>query len=85
MPYIKKDKREGLLESTVHELMELTDPGDINFVISSLTWKIFEKNKSYATANMLVGVLECVKQELYRRPVSRYEDIKIGQNGDLDV
>jgi hypothetical protein len=31
----------------------------------------------------LVGVLECAKQELYRRILIPYEDAKIELNGDV--
>jgi len=32
----------------------------------------------------MIGVLECVKQEFYRRKVAPYEDIKIIENGDIE-
>jgi hypothetical protein len=35
------------------------------------------------THHNVVGVLECCKLELYRRLVSKYEDIKILLNGDV--
>ncbi len=38
---------------------------------------------NYSKANELVGVLECVKQEFYRRQVVPYEEEKIRENGDL--
>jgi len=44
---------------------------------------IRDKRKCYQTYNDVIGVLECIKQELYRRFVSKYEDLKIKQNGDI--
>jgi hypothetical protein len=86
MPYIPKDNRHDLLESSIHELMNLEmSSGDMNFIISSLIWSKFNKNKKYATANELMGILECVKMEFYRRMVAPYEDMAIQKNGDLDV
>jgi hypothetical protein len=41
------------------------------------------KPKTYTEYNALVGVLECVKQEFYRRAVSSYEDKKKEGNGDV--
>ena len=53
------------------------------YIISTIIWKSFEKQMNYSKANELVGVLECVKQEFYRRQVVPYEEEKIGENGDL--
>jgi hypothetical protein len=86
MPYITKNQREfyspflGVLRD---RLIDNPNPGEINYCLSSVIWSIFEDNKSYATANMLLGVLEAVKQEFYRRQVAPYEDAKQQENGDL--
>jgi hypothetical protein len=40
-------------------------------------------NKSYFSYNEVVGVLECVKLEMYRRLVAPYEDRKCKENGDV--
>jgi len=59
------------------------DVGHVNYVISNIIWKLFDANKKYKTANDLLGVLDAVKQEFYRRKVSIYEDEKIIENGDI--
>ena len=90
MPYIKKEKR-AKIDRSVHDLLnclhdsQTGEPnvGETNYAISSLIWWLFEYKKSYSTANNLIGVLECVKQEFYRRRVAPYEDEKIKENGDL--
>ena len=41
------------------------------------------KGRSYATFNEVVGVLECAKQEFYRRVVAGYEQEKFVANGDV--
>lgn len=92
MPYIKKDEREvydpqidALIEQLTH-FGENRAPvvGHVNYVISKLIWGIFEKNgPSYTLGNNLMGVLECVKQEYYRRQLAPYEDEKSVENGDL--
>ena len=88
MPYIKQNDRQHLDEALVRQARLLItnedlSPGDLNYIISTIIWKAFEKNTSYTKANELVGVLECVKQEFYRRQVVPYEEEKIGENGDL--
>lgn len=91
MPYIKKQDRthyDQLIDDAVETLTNSNGTaiaGDINYVISSILWKIFEKNKNYATANGLIGVLECIKLEMYRRQVAPYEDKKVIENGDVGV
>ena len=37
----------------------------------------------YFYLNRAMGVLECIKQEFYRRVAAPYEDIKIVENGDV--
>lgn len=75
MPYIKPKDR-GLAR------VNPTTAGELNY---KLTWliDIYFKNKglSYATANEVIGVLECCKLELYRRIIGPYEDLKMEENG----
>ena len=39
----------------------------------------------YEEYNSVVGVLESVKLEFYRRAVAAYEDNKIVENGDISL
>jgi hypothetical protein len=57
--------------------------GDLNYIVSSIIWTLFDVNPSYTRGNELVGVLECIKQEFIRRRLNGYEDSKIKENGDL--
>ena len=87
MPYIKKEDRLKF-KDTLTEVIGIleengTKVGEINYVISTIIWELFKSNPSYTTANNLIGVLECVKQEFIRRKLNQYEDKKIAQNGDL--
>ena len=41
------------------------------------------KEVSYKNIAMATGVLENIKQELYRRVASKYEDKKILASGDI--
>jgi broad-specificity NMP kinase len=98
MPYIKKEDRTKY-DALIKEITDLLINGDyfeqshpsrnevkvgeVNYIISSIIWEIFKKERSYTMGNNLVGVLECVKQEFYRRQLSNYEDEKIKENGDI--
>ena len=89
MPYIKQEDRpkfEEGIKQLLHDL-PLTNNGlkrgELNYVISSIVWRIFEQHPSYTLANDLHGVLECVANEFYRRKVAPYEDLKIKENGDI--
>jgi hypothetical protein len=79
MPYIKN--RRDFLE--VHP-REAENAGELNFALTSILCSyIHNKGPSYQTYNEVIGVLECAKQELYRRIVGKYEDQKIRENGDV--
>lgn len=90
MPYVKQEIRDKInsdISSFTHalhcEFGRDVNPGILNYVFSSIIRELFDKNPCYSTANDLMGVLECVKQEFYRRKVAPYEDEKIKENGDL--
>jgi len=87
MPYIRKEERPKF-NPLIDELAKvlLTDEqalaGNLNYVVSSLLRRL-SKNLRYVRINELMGVLECVKQEYYRRIAAVYEDEKIRTNGDV--
>lgn len=57
--------------------------GKLNYIISKLLDGLCDKNRGYAHINRVVGVLECVKLEFYRRIAASYEDQKIIENTDV--
>jgi hypothetical protein len=84
MPYIKKLDRE-MIDPLLSELTEinLTD-GDLNYIFTKLILNSLSKDKvNYQNLQNKIGMLECCKQELYRRLLSIYEDKKIVENGDV--
>lgn len=87
MPYIEMDERRRYEYAIGEIVTKLTPerPGDINYVISSIVWRVLKRKISYANANSIMGVLECLKLELYRRVIGPYEDTKITdpKNGDI--
>jgi len=61
-------------------------PGTLNYIITRLCdyWcRDWEGEANYEKYNTVIGVLECVKQELYRRQIAPYEDKKCEENGDV--
>ena len=45
--------------------------------------KVYGPALRYADHNEVVGLLNCVQQEFYRRFTAPYEDLKIEEQGDL--
>ena len=80
MPYVDKETREKLDNGTDPE-----NAGELNYVITCLVdrYLVQKGPLRYAHLNEVIGVLECAKQELYRRVVSTYEDKKIIESGDV--
>ena len=99
MPYIKKDKRklyDPMIQLLVTEFLRQKIPsgystppkyslpvGDINYVVSSILFRLFEEESSYTRGNEIVGAVECIKQEFIHRILNCYEDEKIKENGDI--
>jgi len=88
MPYIKQVDR-ILLDQKLNELINTlfnnssndSKDGMINYIVSRIIDRMY--SPSYHQYNRAIGVLECIKQEFYRRKVAPYEDLKIQQNGDI--
>ncbi|MCP4651651.1 MAG: hypothetical protein GY853_16440 [PVC group bacterium] len=83
MPYITKHDRDLLagLQITFEHLMPVCHIGEINFLITDML--LCTKPETYQDFNELIGLLECVKLEFYRRAVAIYEDKKKEENGDV--
>lgn len=80
MPYIDQDARK-LLDD--HGRVPLK-PGELNYKLSQIVRSyIAMRGKSYTIYNDVIGVLECLKLELYRRQIGQYEDAKMSENGDV--
>lgn len=85
MPYISQNSRERIdpyiefLKDAVHT------PGDLNYAITQLSRSFLTPlpGSTYEEVALVTGVLENVKQEMYRRHASPYEDSAIERNGDV--
>lgn len=88
MPYIDKEDRKKLDEAVDGVVEKFVGGafadslGNLNYVISRIVAGCIGK-PSYSKIAMATGVLENVKQELYRRMAAPYEDRKILENGDI--
>jgi len=85
MPYISQEARQQykkILEKI--KKTGIATAGDLNYILTSIA-NIYlnESGECYKTYNEIIGVLECAKQEYYRKNVAPYEDIKIELNGDV--
>lgn len=88
MPYIDADRREDF--SINDDFVPVPEtPGELNYVLTTavknyIELRNFEQGRiSYADYNEIIGVLECMKQEIYRRLIVPYEEKKIAENGDV--
>ena len=87
MPYINQEERKKMIDEIrdlAYTIGESPHPGQVNFAISKLLYYLYFHNKSisYKNINEVIGILECTKQELYRR-LAFYEDDKCEVNGDV--
>lgn len=78
MPYIKQEDKYRVLEDGP------SSPGELNYAITVLCRDYLGLGGvNYTNINTVIGVLECAKQEFYRRVAVPYEDQKIKENGDV--
>lgn len=81
MPYIKQTERDAFPDESLWPTP--VDEGQLNYVITRLCLRYLGPSPRYGDFNQVIGVLECAKQELYRRMVAPYETKKIAENGDV--
>jgi hypothetical protein len=88
MPYISQELRNDVdpyIDKLNKFLMYVNEDkidGIMNYVITSLMKSQYDAGH-YQQYNSAVGVLECVKLELYSRVIRPYEDKKCQENGDV--
>jgi hypothetical protein len=96
MPYINEEERSEL-DSAIEQLADvigdnrtnLDNPHDFSNYLGRINYcftrilMLLLKEVSYKKIAMATGVLENIKQELYRRVAENYEDKKIAQHGDV--
>ncbi len=88
MPYIPRNERkqyQEILDSLASLVPQdrMQRPGHMNYIVSLLVEKVYGKQLRYADHNEVVGFLQCIALEFYRRKTAPYEDIKVAEEGDL--
>jgi hypothetical protein len=92
MPYIiwhDRLKYDAAIDKLIDSLAGINhdhppEPGDLNYCLSRIIWYLWEISPCYSTGAEIIGALECVKQEFYRRQVAPHEDEACRRNGDLE-
>ncbi len=88
MPYIKKEDR-AVYQDSINRLAEAVPddrtarPGHMNYIVSLLIERVYGPQMRYCDHNEVLGFLEGIKAEFYRRKTAPYEDEKIVSEGDL--
>jgi len=89
MPYIKPERREDIHvnKGKISEIIRMSSirtAGELNFAITTLCIDYLDlKGLSYQNINEIIGVLECAKQEFYRKVAVPYEEEKELENGSI--
>ena len=83
MPYIPACRRVEIRDGVTPQ-----NAGELNFKITSIILEyLYELNPSepsgYSDYNEVLGVLDCVGRELYRKVVAKHEDQKCTENGEV--
>jgi len=94
MPYIVDKYRRELdqeIEAFIKKVNEIhaknpeqTRDGLLNYSFTRILNCVYPRTK-YHELNEAIGMLECLKQEYYRKRVGPYEDIKERENGAVEV
>jgi hypothetical protein len=85
LPYIKQENRKKFDDGVDKLIENITAAGELNYIITRLCLGYLRlKGKRYVNLNEIIGILECAKEEFYRRQVAPYEDEKIKENGDVE-
>ena len=82
MPYISPEQRAPLEEYIQPLADRIHTRGELNYVITRLIMDRLGE-PTYSKLEQAMGVLECAKQELYRKVAGKYEDMKCVENGEV--
>ena len=90
MPYIEQELRAQLdpaineLRSVLARVNKLKRYGAVNYTITCLIDRLYGEDVfNYEAITKILGTLEAIKLEFYRRAAAPYENKKIKQNGDV--
>jgi len=84
MPYIKQEDRKRFQDAILSIRANATKPGELNYVITSICHHYISRHGlNYTNLNEVIGALEAVKLEFYRKLTVPYEEEKERLNGSL--
>ena len=91
MPYVTDSNRDCVddaIDVVLREITRIADDdnleGIVNYTVTRIcNDAIINKKPRYKKINQVLGVLEAVKLEFYRRLAANYEDEAKEKNGDL--
>ena len=91
MPYISKDRRNEIYLQTKHGngfdslvIEEMNSAGDLQYAMAIMFKSYIErKGLNYQHCNDIMGALAGAQMEFYKEVVSKYENMKIEQNGGV--
>ena len=88
MPYIESKRRRYIDLLREKLVPQVESAGEMNYAITTLLldWMRYYREPEaprYDDYNEVIGILECVKQEMYRREIAKYETQKCQENGDV--
>ena len=72
------------LKESKYENRVVSNSGTLNYIITRLCHWWLGQTPNYEQFNSVLGVLEAVRLELYRRKIAPYEDGKVYQHGDIE-
>ncbi|MCS7095923.1 MAG: hypothetical protein N3F10_02480 [Candidatus Bathyarchaeota archaeon] len=88
MPYIKKDERAELdkiadqISALMEKLPDKDRDGCLNYLFTKTLKAIYRP--SYLNYERVMGLLECIQHEFYRRWIAPYEESKMREHGDVE-
>jgi hypothetical protein len=87
VPYIPRLDRPDFdveIDQLVERLRENPSPGNLNYVVSSITLALIPKvGARYSGVSAYIAALNDAAAEIRRRVLDPLEDRKIAENGDL--
>lgn len=86
MPYIDPEARPAIDAAVADMQVDNLDAGELNYLISVICDRWATRNETFRYEESIldvVGTLECVKLEFYRKCAAAYEDGKERANGTV--
>lgn len=86
-PYISLERRKALWSESLTDWdNNPNNAGEMNYwIYYHIKDYIKRKGECYQTYNDIIGMLESCKLEVYRQLVSKYEDKKKKENGNVKI